>query len=304
MKTIKLLFVTLIIVTTITSCSNSYDQPYIPTLEEVITNYDLWYIDYNRTTGVGDVPFLLKAFTISFINGKLYANNNIVDIGFTGDGYGIQIGYYDSHKGFLEIDHDLDGFYDFEVVENSPTSLKLIDNYNKVTYYIEGYHKNTFDFDQIFYDNIEYFLQEYVAWEKYAVSGGEENIFDYENFLAFTPENITTFYSSQDDIGTEIDNIFWDYMGDYEVFNVDGIDNLKYLTLNYGPDDIEAFDLTVIDDETISLYHITSETTYEFSGKGFIQYLKPNGKKESVRNDGRKRTKVNRKTVDNKRNLK
>ena len=31
---------------------------------------------------------------------------------------------------------------------------------------------------------------------------------------------------------------------------------------------------------------------------------KPKGKKENVRNDGRKRTKVNRKTVDNKRNLK
>ena len=304
MKTIKTLFVTFIIVSTITSCSNSLDQPYIPTLEDVITKYDLWYVDYNRTEGVGDVPFLSKAFTISFINGNLYANNNIVGIGFTGDGYGIQIGYYDSNKGFLEIDHDLDGFYDFDVFEISPTSLKLIDNYNKVTYYLEGYYKNTFDFDQIFYDNIEYFLQEYVAWEKYAVSGGVENVFDYENFLKFTPENITTFYSSQDDLGTDLDNIFWDYIGDYEVFDVEGIDNLKYLTLNYGSGDVEAFDLTVIDDETISLYHLTSETTYEFSGKGFIQYLKPNSEKESVRNDGRKRTKINRKTVDNKRNLK
>jgi hypothetical protein len=304
MKTIKTLFVTFIIVSTITSCSNSLDQPYIPTLEDVITKYDLWYVDYNRTEGVGDVPFLSKAFTISFINGNLYANNNIVGIGFTGDGYGIQIGYYDSNKGFLEIDHDLDGFYDFDVFEISPTSLKLIDNYNKVTYYLEGYYNSTFDFDQVFYDNIEYFLQEYVAWEKYAVSGGVENVFDYENFLKFTPENITTFYSSQDDFGTDLDNIFWDYIGDYEVFDVEGIDNLKYLTLNYGSGDIEAFDLTVIDDETISLYHLTSETTYEFSGKGFIQYLKPNSEKESVRNDGRKRTKINRKTVDNKRNLK
>jgi len=304
MKTIKSFFIALLIVTSFTSCSNSYDEPYYPTLEEVITNYDLWYVDYNRTEGVGDVPFLSRAFTISFINGKLYANNNIVGIGFTGDGYGIQIGYYDTYKGILEIDHNLDGFYDFEVVENSPTGLTLIDNYNKVTYYLEGYYKNKFDFDQIFYDNIEYFLQEYIAWEKYAVSGGVENVFDYENFLKFTPENITTFKSSQDEIGTDIDNIYWDYVGDYEVFNVEGIDNLKYLTLNYGSGDIEEFDLTVIDDEAISLYHIASETTYEFSGKGFIQYLKPNGKKESVRNDGRKRTKVNRKTVDNKRNLK
>ena len=304
MKTIKTLFVTFIIVSAITSCSNSLDQPYIPTLEDVITKYDLWYVDYNRTEGVGDVPFLSKAFTISFINGKLYANNNIVGIGFTGDGYGIQIGYYDSNKGILEIDHDLDGFYDFEVVENSPTRLALIDNYNEVTYYLEGYDKNRFDFDQIFYDNIEYFLQEYIALEKYAVIGGVENVFDYENFLKFTPENITTFKSSRDEIGTDIENIDWDYVGDYEVFNIEGIDNLKYLTLNYGSGDIEEFELTVIDDETISLYHLTSETTYEFSGKGFIQYLKPNSEKESVRNDGRKRTKTNRKTVDNKRNLK
>jgi len=304
MKILKLLFLIIITVATFSSCSNSFDEPYYPTLEEVLTKYDLWYVDYNRTQGVGDVPFLSKAFTISFINGKLYANNNIVGIGFTGNGYGIQIGYYNSNKGVLEIEHNLDGFYDFEVVENSSRGLTLIDNYNKVTYYLEGYYKDTFDFDQIFYDNIEYFLQEYIGWEKSAVNGGVENVFDYENFLAFTPENITTFYSSQDEIGTDIERVFWDYVGDYEVFNIEGINNLKYLTLNYGFGDIEEFDLSVIDDGTISLYHITSKTTYEFTGKGFIQYLKPDSKKENVRNDGRKRTKVIRKTVDNKRNLK
>lgn len=304
MRNLKLLFITLIFTASFSSCSDSNEQPYYPTLEEVVTKYDLWYIDYNRTEGVGDVPFLSKAFTISFINGKVFANNNIVGIGFTGNGYGIQIGNYDTYKGFLEVDHILDGYYDFDVIEISPTSLKLVDNYNKVTYYLDGYYKNTFDFDQIFYDNIEYFLQEYKAWEKFAVIGGVENVFDYENFLRFTPENLTTFYSSQDEVGTNIDNIFWDYVGDYEVFNVEGINNLKYLTLNYGSGDIEEFDLTVIDDETISLYHITSKTTYEFIGKVFIQYLKPDGKKEDVRNDGRKRTKVNRRTVDNKRNLK
>jgi len=304
MKAKKLLFTTLIIAATFSSCSNSYEEPYYPTLEEVITQYDLWYVDYNRTEGLGDVYFLSQAFTISFLNGRLYANNNIVGIGFTGDGYGIEIGYYDTYNGFLEVDHNIDGYYDFDVVEISPTSLKLVDNYNKVTYYLEGYSKNSFDFDKVFYDNIEYFLQEYQAWEKLAVIGGVENQFDYENFLAFTPENLTTFYSSQDEVGTDIANLYWDFIGGYTVYNVEGYDNLKILTLDYDSNGTEEFELSVINDEVISLYHNISGTTYEFTGRGFIQYLKPDGKKGTVRNDGRKRTKVERETVKRKKHLK
>jgi len=47
------------------------------------------------------------------------------------------------------------------------------------------------------------------------------------------------------------------------------------------------------------LYHIDSETTYEFNGRGYIQYLKNSSAKnvkENVSNDGRKRTKVHRET--------
>ena len=301
MRTIKLLFASLLISITIISCgfdNDVYvDEPYYPTLEEIVTQYDLWYIDYNRTSGTGDVPFMSTAFTISFINGKLFANNNIVGIGFTGNGYGIEVGYYDTFSGLLEIDHDLDGFIDFEVVEISSTELKLIDNYNNVTYYLEGYQKKDFDFDQIFYDNIEYFLQEYEAWEKTYVSNeGDLNEFDNENFLAFTPENLTTFYSSQDEVGTDVANIFWDYVGDYTVYNVEGYDNLKILTLDYDSYGTEEFELTVINDEQISLYHNVSGTTYEFTGREFIQYLKTDSKKGTVRNEGRKRTKVNRET--------
>ena len=75
-----------------------------------------------------------------------------------------------------------------------------------------------------------------------------------------------------------------------------GYDDLKILTLDYDYSGNEEFELTVIDDETISLYHIDSGTPYEFSGRGYIQYLKPGSKKgeSSVRNDGRKRTKVTR----------
>lgn len=302
MKTLKLLFATLILGITFSACSVRIndDDYFYTSLEEVITDYDLWYIDYNRTTGTGDVPFLSKAFTISFINGKLYANNNLVGIGSTGNGYGIQIGYYDTYKGFLEVDHNLDGYYDFDVVQITRDRLKLIDNYNNVTYYLEGYQKYNFDYDQIFYDNIEYFLQEYVAWEKTYVSDvGQLNEFDNENFLAFTPENLTTFYSSQDEVGTDIANLYWDYVGSYSVANVQGYDNLKILTLDYDSYGNEEFELSVINDGKISLYHIDSGTTYEFAGRGYIQFLKNSSSKnakESVSNDGRKRTKVNRET--------
>jgi len=51
-----------------------------------LQSYDLWYVDINETRGNGEVPFLQRAFTLSFINGALYANNNIVGIGKTGDG--------------------------------------------------------------------------------------------------------------------------------------------------------------------------------------------------------------------------
>ncbi|MDO9276655.1 MAG: hypothetical protein Q7T92_14060 [Lutibacter sp.] len=308
MKTIKLLLGTLIIGMSFTSCivDNTIDEPYYASLEEVITANDLWYIDYNNTAGTGDVPFLSKAFTISFINGKVFANNNLVGIGTVGNGYGIQIGFYDTFDGRLKIDHNLDGFYNFEVIQLSVDNIKLRDNYNNVTYNLVGYNKSTFDFDQVFYDNIEYFLQEYQAWEKtYTSDAGTINEFDNENFLQFTPENLTTFYSSQDNVGTTIGNLYWDYVGSYTVANVLGYDNLKILTLDYDSSGNEKFELTVINDAKISLYHIASGTTYEFSGRGYIQYLKPSSSlAKSVTSDGgRARTKVFRET-EIRRNLK
>ena len=271
------------------SCHRSND--YGPTLEEVITDYDIWYVDYNKTTGYGNVPMLSKAFTISFDRGRVYANNNIVGIGFTGDGYGIQIGTYDTRDGYLNVSHDLDGYYSFDVIADSPRKIRLYDEVEDVTYYLEGYDVDEFDYDRVFYDNIEYFLQEYFAWEKTATIGGEENVFDNENYLAFTPENTTTFYSSQDDPGIALDDIYWDYTGSYEVYDVNGYDNLKIVKLFYEGSGYEEFELVVLDDETIEMYHVTSDTTYEFAGRGFIQFKKPE-------TSGRERTKVIRKSID------
>jgi hypothetical protein len=303
MKALKLLFTIIITGTLLSSCTTNYNDGFVeyqPTLEDVVSGYDLWYVDYHRTTGTGDIPYVSRAFTLSFINGILYANNNIVDIGRTGNGLGIDVGTYNSFNGLLETNHDLDGFNDFEVTVLANNEIEIYNFNQNVSYYLIGYNVNNFDYDQLFYENIEYFLQEYVAWKKVDAIGGTPNAFDDENYLEFTPNNLTTFRSSQDNFGTQIANINWDYLGGYEVFDVSGFEDLKILALNYDNGDIEEFELSVVNDGRISLFHYNSETTYDFSGRGFIQFLKGEknvkSAKEVVRNNNRKRTKIERKT--------
>jgi hypothetical protein len=300
MKTLKLLLAIFITGTLLSSCSSNSFENYQPTLEDVVSGYDVWYVDYHRTSGSGDIPFVSRAFTLSFINGILYANNNIVDIGRTGNGLGIDVGTYDTFNGLLETNHDLDGINDFEVTVLSDNEIRIYNFRQNVNYYLIGYNTDNFNYDQLFYENIEYFLQEYIAWEKVDAVGGTPNAFDDENYLQFTPENITTFYSSQDSFGAQAELISWDYVGGYEIFDVAGYEDLKILTLNYDGGDIEEFELSVIDDGNISLYHLNSDTTYDFLGRGFLQYLKDENTvksaKDLVRNNNRKRTKIERKT--------
>lgn len=311
MKSIKLLITVILTATLFSACStvyhDSFDDNYEISLEEVVTDYDLWYVDYHRTTGTGDIPYVSRAFTLSFVNGILYANNNIVDIGRTGNGFGIDVGTYNTYNGNLETDHDLNGANDFEVTILSNNEIKLYNYRQNVSYYLIGYQINQFDYDKLFYENIEYFLQEYVGWAKVSTTGGYENAFDNENYLEFTPDNITTFRSSQDPFGMHIADVSWNYIGGYKVYDVAGYEDLKILTLNYDGGDIEKFELSVINDGRISLYNLNSETTYEFSGRGFIQFKKSEETKteakDIVRNDGRKRTKIIRETIE-RRNLK
>lgn len=307
MKSLKLLLAIIITSAVFSSCTSVFQNDFIEnrnqiSLEEVVSNYDLWYIDYHQTIGNRDVPYVSKAFTLSFLNGILYANNNIADIGFTGNGLGIDVGTYNTFNGLLETNHDIDGANDFEVTIISNNQISLYNYRQNVTYFLIGYQINTFDYDRLFYENIEYFLQEYQAWEKTTTIGGVPNPFDAENYLQFTPENITTFYSSQDNFGTRIANIDWSYVGGYEIFDVNGFEDLKILTLNYDGGDIEEFELSVINDGEISLYNINTKTTYNFLGRGFIEYLKSNKTKKSakdvVRNTDRKRTKIKRQLKD------
>jgi len=262
-----------------------------------MSSYDLWYVDIHQTMGNADVPFVSKAFTLSFANGNIYANNNIADIGYTGNGLGIIVGNYDTFGIYLEAIHNLDGRYVFDVLQLSSNEVRIYDTQQSVSYLLVGYQRDEFDYDMLFYDNIEYFMQEYTAWERTDISQtGTPNPFDEEHFLQFTPEYNTTFYSSNDPFGTNVDNLVWDFSGSYEVFDVAGFTNLKILTLNYANGDLEEFELTVVNDQVVNLFHISSQTTYEFTGRAFIQILR-DGKASNpnVKNEERKRTKIIRK---------
>jgi hypothetical protein len=49
---------------------------------------------------------------------------------------------------------------------------------------------------------------------------------------------------------------------------------LKTLFLNYDYYGSEFFQLQVINDARIELFHTASGTTYEFTGRGYIQFMK------------------------------
>ena len=288
MKTIKLLFAIISASAMFSSCTINEDG-FVDngiSLPELMEGYDLWYVDYPSTTGNGDVPFLTRAFTVSFLNGNLYANNNLVGIGSTGNGFGIKVGYYDYTPNTVRFYHDIYGYYELEVYQISSNEIKLYDRYSNTAYYLIGYQRSNFDYDRLFYDNIHYFLQEYKAWEKvYTSQEGVPNLFDNENFLKFMAGGSDdTFKSSQDIPGTNLNSIYWDYTGYYTVYNISGNNYQKVLQLNYGSNDVENFNLTIINDGRIRLYHTASGTTYEFQGRGFIQYLRQNAVRTKTKN--------------------
>ena len=298
MKTIKLLLTIALTTTLFTSCyteGHIEDEPTI-NLNQVLGSYELWYVDINKTIGFGETPFLQKAFTISFRSGTVFANNNIVDLGDNGGGFGIAVGDYDAYDMILDVQHDLDGFETFDVFQIDNNTIELYNPNNDTSYFLEGYQRSNFDYDFVFYDNIHYFLQEYEAWEKtYTSDFGAINEFDNENYLQFLAGgNDETFRSSQDENGVSTSNLIWDYTGVYVVGDVTDEMYLKTLTLDYDFLDNEYFELTVLTDEKIELYHPSSETVYEFEGRGYIEYLKTGekGRKATAkRNEMRKHRK-------------
>ena len=281
MKTLKLLFGIVLSTTLLTSCVTDEviivdNNPQAITLNQLLNSYELWYVDVNATQGFGEVPFLQVAFTLSFRNGELFANNNLVGFGSQGNGFGIPIGIYDTIDMQLDIDHDIDGFDSFDVFQVDNNTIELYNPFTDTSYFLNGFQRSTFDYDLVFYDNIHYFLQEYEAWEKTFTSNfGALNEFDEENYLQFLSSgNDSEFRSSQDVNISNPNTIFWDYTGVYGVGDSAGNVSLKTLTLDYDFFDNEFFDLTVIDDNTIELLHANSGTVYEFKGRGYIEFLR------------------------------
>ncbi|MBX2828044.1 MAG: nicotinic acid mononucleotide adenyltransferase [Flavobacteriaceae bacterium] len=283
MKALKLLFGFTLLATLFTSCytevivddtTTTIDPIPTVTLEEVLNSYELWYVDINRSNASGQIPFMQIAFTLSFRNGNVKANNNLVGIGDQGYGFGIDVGFYDTFADELDVSHDLDGFYSFQVTQLNNREIELYYPQLNVSYILVGYQRSTFDYDLLFYDNIHYFMQEYVAWEKvYTSPYGDPNEFDYENFLQFLPGGGDgNFQSSQDPNGTNIYDLYWDYTGVFNIDDVTGDLYSKYLTLDYDYLGNEYFVLDVIDDRTVELFHEPSGTLYRFKGKGYIQY--------------------------------
>jgi len=283
MKTLKLLSGFALVAILFTSCYtevNIDDEPSI-SLNQLLNTHELWYVDINETIGTGETTFLQIAFTISFRNGTLYANNNLVGIGSQGNGFGIPVGNYGTYNMILDIDHDIDGYNTFDVYQMDSNTIELYNPNNDTSYFLHGYQRNNFDYDFVFYDNIHYFLQEYEAWEKtYTSDIGALNEFDYENYLQFlSGGDDSDFRSSQDESANSLNNIYWDYTGKYGVQDVANNDYLKTLTLDYDYFDNEYFELNVINDALIELYHPTSGTYYEFEGRGYIEFMRTtNGK--------------------------
>ena len=282
MKTLKLLLGFAIIASLFTSCYtdddyiNNYNPPPSISLNQLLGSYELWYVDINETIGYGQTPFLQIAFTVSFRNGTLYANNNLVGFGSQGNGFGIPVGNYDAYNNILDVYHVIDGFETFDVYQINTNTIELYNPYNDTSYFLRGYQRATFDYDYVFYDNIHYFLQEYEAWEKvYTSPTGDINEFDNENYLQFLAGGNDSEFRSSQDVGVgNPDNIYWDYTGVYGVNNVPGNMYLKTLSLNYDYYGSEFFELSVENDALIRLFHTASGTTYEFAGRGYIQYMK------------------------------
>jgi len=307
MKTLKLLSGFALVAILFTSCYtevivDDFDNTPSISLNQLLNSYELWYVDINQTTGFGETPFLQIAFTLSFRNGTLYANNNLVGFGTQGNGFGVPVGDYTTSNMILDIYHDIDGFETFDVYQIDNNTIELYNPNNDTSYFLNGYQRNTFDYNFIFFDNIHYFLQEYEAWKKtYTSEVGVLNEFDNENYLQFLAGgNDSEFRSSQDIDIANVDDIFWDYTGVYGVQDVTDNMYLKTLTLDYDFFDNEYFELDVINDGLIELYHPSSGTYYEFEGRGYIQFLRTDtGRIDTTNTSGDKKRKQKSIKTDN-----
>ena len=74
---------------------------------------------------------------------------------------------------------------------------------------------------------------------------------------------------------------------------------VKTLTLDYDYFDNEFFELYVINDQVIELYHESSGTVYEFTGREYIQYMKVGKEIDKTKSSAEKKRKQRTKQKDN-----
>ncbi len=259
-----------------TNRSDTLDET-AASLSDLLFTYDLWYVDIDKTTGTGNVPFMSRAFTISFLpGGEVYANDNMVGLGYTGDGLGIRIGFYTvyNQSSMLSIDDDISGQYDFEVAQINNNTIRLHNRAENVTYFLTGYLQSQFDYDALFYDNVTYFLQEYEAWHKvYEDLPHPSEPFVAENHLRFYVNgNTNVFDSSTSPPNWPLTQLHWDYYGDYEVVNTRQAASKKLFLYYNINNQQESFVLTVLNDQRIRLTNLNTGNVFEFEGAGYIQY--------------------------------
>ncbi len=283
MKKIFYILSTILILSNLSSCTieeHVSDYQDEQNLIQLLQSYDLWYVDIDQTTGTGDVPFVSRAFTMSFMyNGNIFANNNIVGIGTTGNGYGINVGRFQTfdRNGIVEINHKIDGIFPFEVRQISTNEIELYNRSENVRYTLVGYQKSHFDYDRIFYENITYFLQEFEAWSKvYEDLVQPSAVFTGENHLAFyVANNTNTFQTSEMAPNTPPHSLLWDYTGSYDVFNT-STEDVKEIELKYYINNSEeAFEMQIINDQKIRLINLNTNNLYEFEGRNYIEYIRP-----------------------------
>lgn len=267
----RLLLLNLFVVFFISSCSvrDDYDENQL-TLDEFLHSYDLWMVNVNATRGNDRIPFLQKAFTLTFSGNTLLSNNNLVGIGSIGGGYGRTIGQFYASDTQITVHHDQDGAYRFRVEQVSVDEIDLYDLNSDAVYRLEGYHKYNFNYDRLFFDNLRYFLQEYTNWEKtYTSQQGAVNPFDEENFLRFFSLGGDYVFETKDYLSRPMPL----YQGIYTIDNINNVSDVKLLSLHY-PNGIEQFEIKVLNDREIELFHINSRTIYRFSGTRNIIYKK------------------------------
>lgn len=154
MKTLKLLFGFALAAILFTFCAREgFVDDYVDaqpaiSMNQLLGSYELWYEDINHTVGYGETPFLQIAFTMSFRNGTLYANNNLVGFGRNGqgNGFGIRTGYYETHNMILDISHNVDSYQSFDVYQEDNNTIELYNPFNDTSYFLHGYQRSTFDY--------------------------------------------------------------------------------------------------------------------------------------------------------------